>query len=58
MPPGPCFPNSSTERLFDGDNDDDDSDDDDINLYQQENYVRWQTCFLKCYTVSLHLPNW
>ena len=38
MPQGPCFPNSGTERLFDGDddNDDDDSDDDDINLYQQK----------------------
>ena len=24
-----------------------------INLYQQENYVGWQTRFLKCYTVSL-----
>ena len=38
MPPGPCFPNSDTERLVDGDNDndDDDSDDDDINLYQQK----------------------
>ena len=57
MPPGPCFPNSCTERLFDSDNDndDDDSDDDDIDFYQQENYVGWQTCFiLKCYTVSLH----
>ena len=55
MPPGPC----GTERPVDGDNDDDDDDDDDsdddddINLYQQENYVGWQTCFLKCYTVSL-----
>ena len=39
MPPGPCFPNSGTERLVDDDNDDDDSVDDDINLYQQENYV-------------------
>ena len=39
MPPGPCFLNSGTERLVDGDNDnddDDDSDDDDINLYQQK----------------------
>ena len=38
MPPGPCFPNSGTERLVDGDNDndDDDSDDDDINLYQKK----------------------
>ena len=60
MSSGPCFPNSGTERLVDGDNDnndddsDDDNDDDDINLYQQENYVGWQTCFLKCYTVSLH----
>ena len=57
MPPGPCFPNSGTERLVDGDNNDDDDDDsdddDDINLYQQENYVGWQTCLLKCYTVSL-----
>ena len=59
MSSGPCFPNSGTERLVDGDNDnndddsDDDNDDDDINLYQQENYVGWQTCFLKCYTVSL-----
>ena len=54
--PRSCFPNSGTERLVDGDNDndDDDSDGDDINLYQQENYVGWQTCFLKCYTVSLH----
>ena len=51
MPAGPCFPNSGTERLVDGDND---NDDDDINLYQQENYVEWQTCFLKCYPVSLH----
>ena len=34
MPPGPCFPNSGTERLVDddNDNDDDDSDDDDINI--------------------------
>ena len=29
MPPGPCFPNSGTERLVDGDNDDDDDDSDD-----------------------------
>ena len=43
MPPVPCFPNSGTERLVDGDNDDDD-----IYLYQQENYVGWQTCFRKC----------
>ena len=27
--PGPCFPNSGTERLVDGDNDDDDDDSDD-----------------------------
>ena len=43
MPPGPCFPNSGTERLVDDDNDDGDNDnddddnvDDDINLYQQK----------------------
>ena len=29
MPAGPCFPNSGTERLVDGDNDDDDDDSDD-----------------------------
>ena len=38
MPAGPCFPNSGTERLVDGDNDndDDDSDGDDINLCQKK----------------------
>ena len=55
MPPGPCFPNSGTERLVDGDNDNDDDDsDDDDKFVSKENYVGWQTCFLKCYTVSLH----
>ena len=45
MPPGPCFPNSGTERLVDGDNDDDDDDsgDDHIKLIRVLRKLRPKT---------------